>query len=50
MRFIQNGPDIPDALLHARDEGGVCVLLWCGSVDGSREVTELSEISQSRHQ
>ena len=29
MRFIENGPSIPDALLHARDEGRV--VFFCGA-------------------
>ena len=29
MRFTENGPSIPDALLHARDEGRV--VFFCGA-------------------
>ena len=29
MRFIENGPDIPDELLHAQDEGNV--IFFCGA-------------------
>ncbi len=31
MRFIQNGPNIPDDLLLARDEGESYFLVWDGA-------------------
>ena len=29
MRFVANGPDIPEALLQAHEEGGV--VFFCGA-------------------
>ena len=34
MRFFENGPAIPDELLHARDKGRVVFLLWGRGLTG----------------
>ena len=47
MRFIENGPDIPDELLFAQDEGNV--VFFCGA-GVSRAYAKLPDFSRLAEQ
>ena len=48
MRFFENGPAIPDELLHARDEGRVVFLLWGLGSHGLRQSCRTSLVWQKK--
>lgn len=46
MRFIENGPDIPDELLFAQDEGNVVFFCGAGVSRAHANLPDFSRLAQ----